>query len=96
MGTDSKFSPAVAITLGGLIVDERSGMVKRLDGTLIPGLYAAGRTAVGLASGSYVSGLSIGDCVFSGRRAGRSAAQEGFASEQKNPAYAASPERMSL
>jgi 3-oxo-5alpha-steroid 4-dehydrogenase len=40
----------------------------------MPGLYAAGRTAVGICSNSYVSGLSLADCVFSGRRAGRSAA----------------------
>ena len=37
------------------------------------GLYAAGRTAAG-CSRSYVSGLSLADCVFSGRRAARHAA----------------------
>jgi succinate dehydrogenase/fumarate reductase flavoprotein subunit len=41
---------------------------------VVPGLYAAGRNAVGLCSRSYVSGLSLADCVFSGRRAGRHAA----------------------
>jgi len=46
----------------------------REDGTPVPGLYAAGRTAVGLCSNSYVSGLSLADCVFSGRRAGNHAA----------------------
>ncbi len=40
------------------------------------GLYAAGRTAVGLCSRSYVSGLSLADCVFTGRRAGQHAAAE--------------------
>jgi 3-oxo-5alpha-steroid 4-dehydrogenase len=58
------------ITLGGLVVDETTGLVKRDDGSVIPNLYAAGRTAVGVASHSYVSGLSLADCVFSGRRAG--------------------------
>jgi succinate dehydrogenase/fumarate reductase flavoprotein subunit len=43
----------------------------------IPGLYAAGRTAIGVASSRYVSGLSLADCVFSGRRAGKAAALEG-------------------
>ena len=62
------------LTLGGLVVAEDTGQVRRADGTLIPGLFAAGRTAVGLCSHSYVSGLSLADCVFSGRRAGRSAA----------------------
>lgn len=58
------------ITLGGLLVDEQTGQVKREDGSIMPNLYAAGRSAVGVASHSYVSGLSLADCVFSGRRAG--------------------------
>ncbi len=57
------------LTLGGLVVNEESGEVKREDGSEIHGLYAAGRTAVGVSSFGYVSGLSIADCVFSGRRA---------------------------
>jgi 3-oxo-5alpha-steroid 4-dehydrogenase len=65
--------PAPVLTLGGLVVDHRTGQVLRPDGTAVPGLYAAGRSAVGLCSRSYVSGLSIADCVFSGRRAGRHA-----------------------
>jgi 3-oxo-5alpha-steroid 4-dehydrogenase len=65
--------PAPVLTLGGLVVDPDTGAVRRADGTPVPGLYAAGRSAVGLCSRSYVSGLSIADCVFSGRRAGRHA-----------------------
>jgi 3-oxo-5alpha-steroid 4-dehydrogenase len=65
--------PAPVLTLGGLVVDPDTGAVQRADGTPVPGLYAAGRSAVGLCSRSYVSGLSIADCVFSGRRAGRHA-----------------------
>ncbi len=67
------FNPAPVLTLGGLVVDHGTGQVLRADGTAVPGLYAAGRSAVGLCSRSYVSGLSIADCVFSGRRAGRHA-----------------------
>jgi 3-oxo-5alpha-steroid 4-dehydrogenase len=67
--------PAPVLTLGGLTVDPETGHVLRPDGSAVAGLYAAGRTAVGICSGSYVSGLSIADCVFSGRRAGRHAAQ---------------------
>ena len=63
------------LTLGGLTVDSVSGQVRRVDGTSIPGLYAAGRNAVGVCSNSYVSGLSLADCVFSGRRAGEHAAR---------------------
>lgn len=62
--------PAPMLTLGGLVVSEETGQVLRPDGSPIPGLYAAGRTAVGICSRSYVSGLSLADCVFSGRRAG--------------------------
>ena len=65
--------PAPVLTLGGLTVAPESGQVLRADGTPVEGLYAAGRTA-GLCSRSYVSGLSLADCVFSGRRAGRRAA----------------------
>lgn len=62
------------MTLGGLRVDEESGAVIREDGTPIRGLYAAGMAAVGLHSNGYISGLSLADGVFSGRRAGRDAA----------------------
>ena len=43
-----------------------------INGEDINGLYAAGRSAVGVCSNIYVSGLSIADCVFSGRRVGSS------------------------
>jgi 3-oxo-5alpha-steroid 4-dehydrogenase len=66
--------PAPMLTLGGLTVDEETGLVLTPGGSPISGLHAAGRTAVGICSGSYVSGLSLADCVFSGRRAGRHAA----------------------
>jgi 3-oxo-5alpha-steroid 4-dehydrogenase len=67
-------APAPMLTLGGLRVDEQTGQALRPDGRPVDGLYAAGRTAAGICSRSYVSGLSLADCVFSGRRAGRHAA----------------------
>ncbi|MFJ9419934.1 FAD-binding protein [Streptomyces sp. NPDC101227] len=70
----SLFYPCPMITLGGLRVHDDSGQVQRPDGSVIDGLYAAGRSAVGVCSHSYVSGLSIADAVFSGRRAGAHAA----------------------
>jgi 3-oxo-5alpha-steroid 4-dehydrogenase len=73
--------PAPMLTLGGLVVDEKTGLVRRQDGSVIDGLHAAGRSAVGLCSNSYVSGLSLADCVFSGRRAGRHAAKVALESE---------------
>lgn len=69
--------PCPSITMGGLLVDEATGHVLRADGSPIEGLYAAGRAAKGIPSGFYVSGTSIADCVFSGRRAGRHAAGKG-------------------
>ncbi len=76
IGLGARLFPCPTLTLGGLAVDEDSGQVKHVDGSLIPSLYAAGRNAVGICSGNYVSGLSIGDCIFSGRRAARHAAQQ--------------------
>jgi len=70
----SPFLPIPGLTLGGLVVDGETGLVKREDGSTITGLYAAGRTAVGVCSNTYLSGLSLADCIFSGRRAGRHAA----------------------
>jgi 3-oxo-5alpha-steroid 4-dehydrogenase len=75
IGVSSRLFPLPVLSLGGLVVDEDSGAVKRADGSAIPGLYAAGRTAVGICSHLYVSGLSVADCFFSGRRAAAAAAQ---------------------
>jgi 3-oxo-5alpha-steroid 4-dehydrogenase len=71
ISSDSKLLPLPVITFGGLRVEESSGLVLDEAGQVIPGLYAAGRTAVGVASRTYVSGLSFADCVFSGRRVAR-------------------------
>jgi 3-oxo-5alpha-steroid 4-dehydrogenase len=60
-------------TLGGLHTNV-DGEVLDLDGTAIPGLYAAGRTTSGVAAQGYCSGVSLGDSTFFGRRAGRAAA----------------------
>jgi succinate dehydrogenase/fumarate reductase flavoprotein subunit len=44
----------------------------------------AGRSAAGVCSRSYVSGLSLADCIFTGRNAGRSAAGAVHASRPKS------------
>jgi 3-oxo-5alpha-steroid 4-dehydrogenase len=69
----ARLLPCTVLTMGGLVLNEETGQVQRDDGSEIEGLYAAGRTAVGICSHLYMSGLSIADCVFSGRRAGRHA-----------------------
>ena len=75
IGVTSRLFPLPVLSLGGLVVDETTGAVKRDDGKAVAGLYAAGRNAVGICSHLYVSGLSVADCVFSGRRAAASAAR---------------------
>lgn len=72
----SLINPCPMFTLGGLIVDELTGAVQTPSGSAIPGLFAAGRTAVGICANSYVSGLSLADCVFSGRRAAEHAVRQ--------------------
>jgi 3-oxo-5alpha-steroid 4-dehydrogenase len=60
-------------TTGGLATTT-SGEVLDLAGEPVAGLYAAGRTAAGIQAGGYISGTSLGDGTFFGRRAGRAAA----------------------
>ena len=62
-------------TLGGLST-RVSGEVLDTQGEVLTGLYAAGRTCCGLprSAEGYSSGLSLADCTFFGRLAGRSAA----------------------
>ena len=71
----SRLLPLPVVSFGGLRIEETSGHVLDKAGKSIAGLYAAGRTAIGVASNTYVSGLSYADCVFSGRRVARSIAR---------------------
>lgn len=66
-------------TLGGLATD-LSGRVLRSNGTVLPGLYAAGEAA-GFGGGGMhgyraLEGTFLGGCLFSGRVAGRAAASQ--------------------
>ncbi len=87
ISVDKRVFPCAALTLGGLSVDETNGAVRTAGGT-VPRLYAAGRAAVGIASNHYVSGLALADCIWSGRRAGRSAAATLAQSAKHAPATA--------
>ena len=62
-------------TLGGLDTLP-SGEVVDPQRQVIPGLYAAGRSACGVVrrAEGYSSGMSVGDATFSGRMAGKQAA----------------------
>ncbi|MEN3538033.1 FAD-dependent oxidoreductase [Microbispora sp. ZYX-F-249] len=70
-----KGTGAAGFTLGGLrtTVD---GEVLNQSGRPIPGLYAAGRASSGMHGEGYISGTSLGDGTFFGRRAGRAVARE--------------------
>ncbi len=69
LGVSSAFFPAH--TFGGLH-SSVNGEVMDAWGQPIAGLYAAGRTTSGLPTSPYIaSGISVGDCTFFGRRAGR-------------------------
>lgn len=63
-----------AFTLGGVCTDV-DGRALRANGSVVDGLFAVGRTASGIPARGYVSGISLGDGTFFGRRAGRTAAQ---------------------
>lgn len=65
---------ASGFTLGGLHTTA-DGEVRDHGGRPIPGLYAAGRAASGIHGEGYISGTSLGDGTFFGRRAGRAAAR---------------------
>ncbi|WP_433205334.1 FAD-dependent oxidoreductase [Nocardia sp. CA-107356] len=71
---DRRGTGASVFTLGGLhtTID---GHVLDIDGTPIPRLFAAGRASSGLHGEGYISGTSLGDGTFFGRRAGAAAAR---------------------
>ncbi|TDC58444.1 FAD-binding protein [Actinomadura sp. KC345] len=62
-------------TLGGMATTVE-GEVRRADGSVVPGLYAAGACASNIAQdgAGYCSGTQLGEGSFFGRRAGRAAA----------------------
>ncbi len=65
--------PYAVFTLGGLVTSV-DGEVLGADGP-VPGLYAAGRATSGIPAWGYVSGTSLGDATFFGRRAGKAVAR---------------------
>ena len=76
IGLKAKLFPCPSLTLGGLVVNEKTGQVLNESQKPIAGLYAAGRNAIGVASWNYVSGLSIADGIYSGRRAAKAIANK--------------------
>ena len=59
------------------------GAVQRADGTVVPGLYAAGACASNIAQDGkgYASGTQLGEGSFFGRRAGVHAARKSLVNQ---------------
>jgi 3-oxo-5alpha-steroid 4-dehydrogenase len=72
-GSGSRSTGAAGFTLGGLRTSV-DGEVLDTAGVPIHGLYAAGRASSGIHGQNYISGTSLGDGTYFGRRAGRAAA----------------------
>jgi cleavage and polyadenylation specificity factor subunit 2 len=65
-------TPAIHYTMGGVKIDE-SGCVFNQQGTIIPGLFAAGEVTGGVHGGNRLAGNSLLECVVFGRQAAKSA-----------------------
>jgi succinate dehydrogenase/fumarate reductase flavoprotein subunit len=66
-------TPCIHYTMGGLKISER-GEVLKVDGAVVPRLYAAGEVTGGVHGGNRLAGNSLLECVVFGRIAGRNAA----------------------
>lgn len=61
--------------MGGIKVDASLHVLKP-DGSIIPGLYAAGEVTGGLHGGNRLGGNGVADIVVNGKIAGETAALE--------------------
>ena len=68
-------APSTHHTMGGLVVDEQRHVLTE-DGSIIPGLYAAGEVTGGIFAGNRLGGNAITEILVSGRIAGQAAAAE--------------------
>lgn len=66
--------PAVHHTMGGLRIDTATHVLTK-DGTIIPGLYAAGEVAGGIHAGNRLGGNALADIFTFGRIAGKNASK---------------------
>ena len=69
-----KVTPGIHHTMGGLKIDGRTRVLKA-DGTVIPGLFAAGEVTGGVHGGNRLGGSAVSDFVVYGRIAGEEAAK---------------------
>lgn len=67
-----KIAPGVHHTMGGVEINTNAEVVST-EGTVIPGLFAAGEVAGGVHGGNRIGGTAVTDFVVFGRIAGQSA-----------------------
>ena len=67
-----KIAPGIHHTMGGLKINT-DAQVLDTDGSIIPGLYAAGETTGGVHGGNRIGGNAVCDFVVFGRIAGSNA-----------------------
>jgi succinate dehydrogenase/fumarate reductase flavoprotein subunit len=65
--------PGITLSFGGIKINTK-GQVQESDGTVIPGLFAAGECAGALFYDDYIGGSSLCNCLVMGRVTGRGAA----------------------
>ncbi len=61
-------APSTHHTMGGLVVDTKRHVLNA-DGSVIPGLYAAGEVTGGIHAGNRLGGNAIVEVLVSGRTA---------------------------
>ena len=76
-----KIAPGIHHTMGGVKIDTEAQVLKA-DGSVIPGLYAAGEVTGGVHGGNRLGGNAVCDIVVFGRIAGANAAD--YATPKKN------------
>lgn len=69
-----KIAPGIHHTMGGIKIDTATQVIGT-DGSVIPGLFAAGETTGGVHGGNRIGGNAVCDFVVFGRIAGANAAQ---------------------
>lgn len=69
-----KVTPGIHHTMGGLRIDGQTHVL-RADGSIIPGLFAAGEVTGGVHGGNRLGGTAVADFVVFGRIAGQEAAK---------------------
>ena len=68
-----KIAPGIHHTMGGIKINSNAEVIDT-NGSVIPGLFAAGETTGGIHGGNRVGGNAVCDFIVFGRIAGRSAA----------------------